>query len=68
MAQSTQRPGASQRAGASTTRRPSPLDDLEGGSGIPALAGAEAWVRQNQTLAVAAAFAVGTFIGVMMRG
>lgn len=49
-----------------TQRASSPLDDLEGGSS-QSLAGAEAWVQENQIIAMLAAFAVGTFIGVMMR-
>ena len=43
----------------------SPLDELENQD--DPLASAADWVRENQTLAMVGAFAVGTFIGALLR-
>lgn len=38
-----------------------------GGQGASALEGARQWVQQNQLMATLGAFALGAFIGAMMR-
>ena len=43
----------------------SPLDELENQD--DPLAGFADWVRDNQTIAMVGAFAVGTFIGALLR-
>ncbi len=56
-------PGAHATHGSSGSQ--SPLDDLENQE--DPLATLADWVRDNQTIAMVGAFAIGTFIGALLR-